>query len=527
MSLDPWRSAGAALDVLAAGFATQRQIEQRREQRVAAMLQHAWRHSRLYRERWRDAVGPDGPDASRIADLPVVRKAELMGRFDDWVTDPEVTWQRVQAFVADPSRAGLPFLGRYAVWESSGTTGEPGVFVHDEHALAVYDALEACRRDAPEPWRRWLDPLYVGERIAFVGALGGHFASHATVQRLRRLHPWLAATMRSFSILQPVSALVAQLDAFGPSIVATYPTAAVMLADERAAGSLRIAPREIWTGGETLGMTQRRHVEQVFGCALRNSYGASEFLAIGWECRHGRLHANTDWLLLEPVDAQHRPVPAGVEPATTLLTNLANRVQPIVRYDLGDRIVFDPAACACGSPLPVFEVQGRRDDPLALAGDDGRAVTLLPLALTTVLEDEAGVFDFQLCRVDAHTLRLTLPAHGPVAAGGSAVPSAARDRVEAGARAVQVLRRFAARHGLASLRIETERVAALPLGRSGKLQRVVAELPPAAGAAAAVSGAAVPARRARVRARVPEPAAAAHSAAGARRAHRVRCARWR
>ncbi len=132
------------------------------------------------------------------------------------------------------------------------------------------------------------------------------------------------------------------------------------------------------------------------------------------------------------------------------------------------------------------------------------------------------MFDGLRGRVDALTLRLRLPAHAPVAACGAAAPSAARDHVEVDARAVQVLRRFAARHGLASLRIETERVAVLPLGRSGKLQRVVAELPPATGAAA-VSGAAVPARRARV----PEPAAAAHSAAGARRAHRVRCARWR
>ena len=37
----------------------------------------------------------------------------------------------------------------------------------------------------------------------------------------------------------------------------------------------------------------RRHVEATFGCHVRNSYGASEFLSIGWECAHGAMHANT------------------------------------------------------------------------------------------------------------------------------------------------------------------------------------------------------------------------------------------
>jgi predicted methyltransferase len=33
--------------------------------------------------------------------LPVTGKVALMDRFDDWVTDPAATLQRVQAFVAD------------------------------------------------------------------------------------------------------------------------------------------------------------------------------------------------------------------------------------------------------------------------------------------------------------------------------------------------------------------------------------------------------------------------------------------
>lgn len=59
------------------------------------------------------------------------------------------------------------------------------------------------------------------------------------------------------------------------------------------------------------------------------------------------LHLNADWVILEPVDAALRPVPPGNPSHSTLLTNLANRVQPIIRYDLGDSVTMLPAPPSC------------------------------------------------------------------------------------------------------------------------------------------------------------------------------------
>jgi hypothetical protein len=41
-------------------------------------------------------------------------------------------------FTADPSRIADPYLGRYVVWESSGSSGEPGIFVQDAAAMAAF-----------------------------------------------------------------------------------------------------------------------------------------------------------------------------------------------------------------------------------------------------------------------------------------------------------------------------------------------------------------------------------------------------
>jgi phenylacetate-coenzyme A ligase PaaK-like adenylate-forming protein len=122
------------------------------------------------------------------------------------------------------------------------------------------------------------------------------------------------------------------------------------------------------------------------------------------------MHLNADWVILEPVDEHHRPVEPGTTGATTLLTNLANRVQPVIRYDIGDRVRMVPQACACGSSLPVIEVEGRSDDSLLMRSAGGRMVRLPPLALVSVLED-VGVFDFQLRQQGESALSLAL-VHG-------------------------------------------------------------------------------------------------------------------
>jgi phenylacetate-CoA ligase len=444
-----------AADIMRAARADAAGIAARQQQRLAELLEAA-RATRRYAAWLR---GRD-PQQVALADLPVVRKAHLMQHLPAAVADPAITLPSLRAFTRQPALIAQPYLGRYWVWESSGSSGEPGIYVQDDRAMAVYDALEATRRASPRPWIRWFDPWYLSERFAFVGATTGHFASHVSVQRLRLAHPQATRQWHSVSILQPLATLVSALNQIRPTIVATYPTAAAVLADEARAGRLHIQPLELWTGGETLSAAVRRRIESTWGCAVRNSYGASEFLPIAWECPAGQLHVNADWVILEAVDRRWRPVSAGALSHTTLLTNLANHVQPLIRFDIGDSTRLPGIACTCGSALPVVQVQGRRDDTLQVPGARGGLVPLLPLVLTTVLEEGAEVFDFCLRQTAADALQLDL---GPSA---SHTPGSRR-------RCREVLAAFVRQQGASDLRISTNVGHRLPLGPSGKLQRVV------------------------------------------------------
>jgi phenylacetate-coenzyme A ligase PaaK-like adenylate-forming protein len=454
---DPLHFSTLSLDVLACGRASAQALAKRQASRLSMLVVAAQQNSKFYREHLRGTV----PGITPLSDLPTVSRHALMSHFDDWVTDPSLKLSELRAFTADSHRIGESYLGEYVVWESSGTSHEPGIFVQNARTMAVYDALEVVRRSAPRPVQRWLDPLALAERIAFVGATNGHFASAVSLCRMRELNPWLAPFMRSFSILQSTRHLVDALNAFAPTAMITYPTVAAMLADEADRGALHFAPKEVWTGGETLSAAVRQRLERVLGCVVRNSYGASEFMSIGWECDRGHLHVNADWVILEPVDDRGRLMPANALSYSTLLTNLANHVQPLIRYDLGDQLRLHPERCDCGCALPVIEVLGRSDDALVMAGRDGRPVTLLPLALTTVLEDAAGVFDFHLRQRDDHTLVLRLEQ-----AGVDGEEVLARCRLE--------LNKFALAQELQPIRVIGELGQATPRGRSGKAQRIVA-----------------------------------------------------
>lgn len=436
-------------------FITPAERHARRAARLAALLAHARAHSRFLTQHWRDV-----PVNAPLEALPPTNKATLMARFDDWVTDPAIRLQDVRRFVDDPARIGESWLGRFAVWTSSGTSGIPGIFVQDEEALAVYGALLSARlSSAPggDPQALTIVP----SRFALIAATGGHFAGLVWWERLRRRYPMLAAQMQVFSILAPLDEIRSGLAEWNPASIASYPTVLRQLADEQHCGRLQISPHTLWSGGEMLSDTDRRFIEDSFGCAVVEDYGASECLNIAHACAQRRLHLHDSWVILEPVDAQMRPVAPGETSHTVLVTNLANHVQPIVRYDLGDSVTIDPEPCPCGNPAPTMRVGGRADDMLEFRTGDGQCVRVLPLAIETVLEEQCGVPRFQLTQIAHDELHLRIDSGDAPA------------RMLAFERARDALIRFLVNQGAtAPIRLHLDEKTPETERASGKLRRI-------------------------------------------------------
>jgi phenylacetate-CoA ligase len=450
------RRAGIAGDVLFASRSGPAGRSRRREARLQALVRHARTCSPLYRRLYRGL--PPGPVA--LGSLPPVAKPELMAAFDDWVTDPAITLDGVQGFLADPDRIGQPYRGCFAC-TTSGTTGHPGIFLHDELATTVYDAM-SLRVDLN--WlgaAEWASLARKGLRWAGVVGTGAHYGGAGWLEWGRRRSWWRRRCNRVFSIQQPLRDLAAALQAFDPAILTGYPSALLQLAQEQRAGRLRIAPTLIQLAGESTGPEQRAQIAASLPGALHETYACSECLAMAIDCPQGWLHVMDDWVILEPVDAEMRPAPPGVPSSTVLLTNLANRVQPIIRYDLSDSVLARPDPCPCGNPAPAIRVAGRRDDVLRLTAD-GRLVEVLPLAVGSVLEQTPALRRFQIVQTGPARLEVRLEPDSRADA----------DQVWRDTRAR--LHRFLADLGLPDIAVVRAEGPPERSARSGKFRQVIA-----------------------------------------------------
>lgn len=382
-------------------------VTTRQHQRLNELVAFARASSRFYAEKYRGL-----PEAiSDVRQLPPVTKVELMEHFDDVVTDPSICKADVLKYVADLGNIGKPYLGKYMVWTTSGTTGTPGVFLEDKNWDTVLTAVNVLRMGGE--WYT-LDVirgmLKAGGNSASVFAGNGHFLGVTMLERQRGSNRSRAQRIRLVPVTLPIHEIVNQLNDLQPGMLAGYASALGLLAQEQLEGRLCIHPSIIISSAEPLSPENRTLIQQAFGVPPRNNYGCSEGGVVGYECKHQHMHINADWIVFEPVDAAHNPVPAGQLSDRTLITNLANRIMPIIRYELGDRVALSPEKCTCGITLPVVNVEGRTDEILRFRSSGGQWIPVLPLALWSVLKETPGVLRFQAIQTSPCELKIRLEA---------------------------------------------------------------------------------------------------------------------
>ena len=162
-----------------------------------------------------------------------------------------------------------------------------------------------------------------------------------------------------------------------PALIEGYVGGVLDFADFLEAEGLTIpTPIAIATTASPLPPSTRRRIESVLGAPVYDEYRGAEMSWAAGECRmQDGLHIFADAKKIEVVDTNGRPLPAG-EVGDIVVTDLANRVFPIIRYRLGDRGSLIDGTCACGVSLPrMAQPDGRITDVLRLPS--GMAVTRL------------------------------------------------------------------------------------------------------------------------------------------------------
>lgn len=197
----------------------------------------------------------------------------------------------------------------------------------------------------------------------------------------------------------PLGDLVEALNTFRPEGLSTYPSMASLLAERQLTGELRIAPRTIFTSGEVRTPEMEERIVEAWNRTPFNNYGVTELCpSSAVECdRHMGLHLFEDQILIEVVDDDYRPVPPGEPGSRLLVTNLFNRTQPLIRYELNDLVTVSPDPCPCGRPFPLLKsIEGRSDDVLELPARGGGTIKVHPLVLRSPLAGIGALSEYRI-----------------------------------------------------------------------------------------------------------------------------------
>lgn len=417
------------------------------QKRLDELVRFAVVHSPYYRERIGSVDGP-----VELGQLPMLDKAAMMERFDDVVIDRRLRRDDLARHVEELTGDPL-YLGRYRVLATSGSSGRKGLFVFDRPDWAAYVA-QFLRYSSFVGIRPRLPRL----RLAW---LGGGSPSSAS-RRLGATIDFGVHRLMSLPVTLPVPRLVEELNQFQPQFLNAYPSVAVLLAEEQLAGRLRISPTAMSTSSEMLTPQMADRIEHAFGVRPFNAYATTEGL-IAVDCEmHSGLHLFEDLTIVENVDEHGRPVPDG-EPGTKLLiTNLANRAQPLIRYELLDAVTIDSEPCGCGRTLRRFRtVEGRTDDVLRLPGRSGSTVLVHPMQFGVIARDHE-VVEFQVIQRGPR-LQVLVVARGAARDLEKRIHAAIADRL--------------GELGVTDTVVEVTRRPRLERQASGKLQLVVRESP--------------------------------------------------
>lgn len=346
------------------------EIDKLAQQRLHFLIQYAREHSPYLKEKYAAL-----PESYALADIPVSTRAEMTQHFERWVCDPQITGEKVNAYITDVENLFTPFLGKYKLISTSGTTAQPLVIVRDERHNAVHGALMS-QRYFGGPLLKGVEGLNAPDlKQCAIVAPGGMNSSYISFERVRRSYQARGMGDRTLflSTLTPVEEMVRKLNAFQPDIIGCYPSMIYTLAFEQKAGRLNIHPKLIGCSAEKLPADNRRFISEAFSCPVNDNYCSTEGGEVAMLCPHGHLHINSDWVIVEPVDRDNRPVPCGVKSEGILMTNLACLVQPVIRYRMSDSVTLHDEACGCGLNTPWMEIDGRVEDILEFECDGVKA----------------------------------------------------------------------------------------------------------------------------------------------------------
>ena len=137
-----------------------------------------------------------------------------------------------------------------------------------------------------------------------------------------------------------------------PEFFAGFPSAMYDIARRwKSSGKpMNIKIKAIFPTSEPLYEYQKEFLEEFFQCPVPDQYATSEGAPFIYECPEGALHYDMYSGIFELLDPE-------AEESEVLVTSFTTHYMPLIRYRVGDKVIFDDPKkrCNCGSQMPLVK----------------------------------------------------------------------------------------------------------------------------------------------------------------------------
>lgn len=360
---------------------SRKQVEKLQQEKLRDMIRYAFENSAYYRRIYSEAgVTRDNIESFPVEKLPPVDKKILIENYEDIVCKEKLNQEELAEFAAGCEDMKKTYHGNYHLVHSSGSTGKPRFYVYDDEAWN--QMLVGIIRGAlwGMSFFQVVKLLLCRPRMLYIAATDGRYGGVMAVGdgieglKAKQLHLDINASLQEWC---------SAIGKFKPNIVIGYPSALKILAELTEQGKLNVKFSRIITCGEPLSQGLRTYLESVFGVKLVNFYGASESLALGVETdpTEGMILFD-DLNYIEVIDGQ------------MYVTSLYNKVQPLIRYRLSDKLSLKKDADTGNCPFTkAFSILGWDEDMMWFEDGNGNHEFLHPLAIEGICIE--GVIDYQ------------------------------------------------------------------------------------------------------------------------------------